>query len=254
MLMTDATFLSSDGRSCDVARRRRFENSRAMPPAFGPDHFVRVHPDSDGVGMRLNLRDHFHIVEIGEDKLSPARKKMEAEPAPKIDQTFLRMAVEPAIPLHPAKLDRRMHQLKRQSCRAELFAHRQPLDLGEVGEITDADAAGGFLADIADQMRCRHVIPIEFFLVWAFLLADIDRASEADDPHQIVERARDRNAQSIGVVGAVTVIRRGTLGRPHEFVEMGRDNRSNRGTFLQPQHHIVSVSYTHLTLPTSYSV
>ena len=41
--------------------------------------------------MRLDLGHHFHIVEIGEDELPPAGKKMEAEPAPKIDQAFLRM-------------------------------------------------------------------------------------------------------------------------------------------------------------------
>ena len=83
-----------------------------MPPPLRPDQLVRVAANAHRIGVRLDIRDHLDIVEIGKDQIAAALEFMEAEPAPEIHQTPLRMSVKPSIAFHLAKLDGGPDQLE----------------------------------------------------------------------------------------------------------------------------------------------
>jgi hypothetical protein len=189
------------------AAGRPFEDSRQMPAALRPNDHVGVPADADGLGMAIDLGDHFHIVEVREHELLAAFEHPEAETAPEIDQPLLRVAIKAAIPLLPAQLDRGSHHLKRQTRVAEFLANGEAFDLGEIGEIADAQAACGFIPDIADLVRRREIVAVEFLFVRTFLLADIDGAPQARDPHEIFEgsryRDRDRALTRIAAIGVI---------------------------------------------------
>src|SRR6202012_6290617 len=115
--------------------------------------------------MRLNFGNHLHIVEIGKDQIPAAFKQMKAEPAPESAQPLLRMTIKAPVSLHLTKLDGSANELKRQACGAKLLAHRETLDFGEIREIANPDATGRLAADIADQVRRRHVVAVEFLVI-----------------------------------------------------------------------------------------
>jgi hypothetical protein len=83
------------------------------------------------------------------------------------------VAVEPAVSLFPAELDRGLDELHRQARTAVLWQHGQPFQLGKFGEIPDADAARRLVSDIADEMRAGEIVSVEFFGVGAVLLGDV---------------------------------------------------------------------------------
>ena len=125
---------------------------------------------------------------------------MEAEPAPEIDQPFLRMAVKPPISLHLAKFDRGANKLEGQARVSEFLAHGEPLDFREIGKVADTDASRRFTSRHNRSDACRRcVVAVKFFVIGTFLLPDIDGAANADDPHQIVERTRHRYAHAAGL-------------------------------------------------------
>src|ERR1700744_2845487 len=233
MLMTEPKTLPSDGRPGDVARRGFLQYSRAVPHTLRPDQFVRISADPHRIGMGLNFRNHFHIVEIGKDQVPATLKKMKAEPAPEIDQTLLRMTIKSPIAFHLAELDGSTHKLEGQSRGAEFLADRQTLDLGEIREIANPDAARRLAPDIPDKVRGRHVIAVEFFVIGAFLLSHINGAANGDDAQKIFEGMRHRYAETVRLsVGAITVIERRLLWRAREFVEMRGDDSADRGPFF----------------------
>src|SRR5262245_6945428 len=131
-----------DRRMRHGATGRAFEDARHVPAALRPDGDVRIAADADGIGMPVDLGDHFDVVEIRKHKFLSAFEHPEAETAPEIHQPFLRMAIQPAIPLLPAKLDGGPNDLKRETRVAEFLADSEAFDLGEIGEIANAQAAG----------------------------------------------------------------------------------------------------------------
>src|SRR5262245_47294472 len=131
-----------------------------MPASFRPNDDIRILPEGDRFRIARRLHHHLDIVEIGEHQLVPAFEDLEAESAPEIHQPLLRMAVKPLISLGPAQLDCRAHELEREARVAKLLAYRQPLDLGEIREVANADAARRLVADVTEQVRAREIVAV----------------------------------------------------------------------------------------------
>src|SRR5713226_3434918 len=100
--------------------------------------------------MALSFQDHLDIIEIRENQLLAALECFEAALRPKLHQALLRVDVEALIAFHLAKLDAGSHQMRRQTSAAEFLSNREPLDLGKIGEIANAHAAGGLAADVTE--------------------------------------------------------------------------------------------------------
>src|SRR5688572_29163191 len=161
-----------------------------MPASFRPDDHIGIGADSDGIVVTIQLGDHLDIVKVGENQILATLKQFESETAPKIDQALLGVTIETPVAFYLAKLDSGAHHLERQARVAVFLANGQALDLGEIGEETEAQTARRLIADIAEQVRRRQIVTVELLLIRTFLLADIDGASQAGDAHEILERPR----------------------------------------------------------------
>src|SRR5882672_12680731 len=214
---------------------RALEHAGHVPAAFGPDDHIGVGADADRIGMLVELGDYFDVIEVRKDQLVTAVELLESEAAPKIDQTLLGVAIEPAVALLPAKLDSGAHQLEREARVAEFPAHRKALDLGKIGEETDAQAARRLIADIAKQMGRRQIVAVELFLVGTFLLADIDRASQTGDAHEILEGARDGDRDGARTrTFPVRIVERSPR-RARKRIEVRSVDRPDLGALRQPE-------------------
>ena len=82
---------------------------------------------------------------------------------------------------------------------------REPFDLREISEITDADAGDRLGAAVADQMGGAQVIAVELLVVRTFLLADEDGAADRDHVHVVRHGADHPDGVDPGIVpeGAV---------------------------------------------------
>src|ERR1700730_7920740 len=162
--------------------------------------------------MALRFQDHLHIIEIRENQLLAALECFEAALRPKFHQALLRVYVEALIAFHFAKLDTGPHEMRRQTRTAEFLSNRESLDLGEIGEITNAHAAGGLVADVTEKMRRREVVTVEFLLVRTLLLGDVNGGTNRHYPHKVFDGPRDRHAE-LGLLGSrrIMLALRGTL-------------------------------------------
>ena len=139
------------------------------------------------------------------------------------------MTVEPPIAFDPAELDCRAHHLERQARVPKFLANGEALDLGEIGEEADAQTARRLIADVAEQMRRREIVSVEFLFIRTFLLADIDRASQTRDPHEILEGPRHRDCDgSVSGIVAVRVVER-RAGGARKRVKVRSVNRPDLG-------------------------
>src|ERR1700682_1624628 len=111
--------------------------------------------------MALRFQDHLHIIEIRENQLLAALECLETAFRPKLHQALLRVYVETLIAFHLAKLDAGPHKMRRQTRTAEFLSNREPFDLGKIGEITNAHAAGGLVTHVTEKMRRREVVAVE---------------------------------------------------------------------------------------------
>src|SRR5215471_1087201 len=209
-----------------------------MPAALRSDDHIGIAADADGVGVAIQFRDHLDIVEIGEHQLVAALELLESETAPEIHEAFLRVPIQAPIAFLPAKLDARADELERQPRVAEFLANGEALDFRKIGEEAESEASGRLVADISDQVRRREIVAVEFLLIRTFLLADIDRASQACDAHEIFEGARDRDRDvALSVLRAIGVVERG-LGRAREGVKLRRVDGADLGALLQAERFV----------------
>src|ERR1043166_226064 len=166
-----------------------------MPAALGADHDVGVDADRDGLGVPCRVQHDLHVIEIGEDEFLGAFERAEAKATPEIEKTLLRVAIEPAIPLGSAKFDASADHLESNTRFAKLTANSKPLDLGEVGEITNAQTCDWLVPAVTEKMRRGKVIAVVLFVVRTLLLRDIYGAADRNDPHHVFQRARNRHRQ-----------------------------------------------------------
>src|SRR5262245_2475885 len=146
------------------------------------------------------------------------------------------MAIQPAIPLLPAQLDGGPNDLKRETRVAEFLADSEAFDLGEIGEIANAQAAGRLVTDVTYQMRRCEVVAVEFLFVRTLLLADINGTPQTGDPHEIFERARHRHGYgALAGAAAIGIVERNFARGALERVEMRSINRTDARAFLQAQ-------------------
>src|SRR6185437_2806533 len=110
-----------------------------------------------------------------------------------VEQILLSATVDAAIALGAAELDAGLHQPRAYVPAAELVADRKTLKLGKARKIPDAQAPDRFLADIGEQMARGEIVAVELFLVRTVLLCDESRAAHSDHPHEILDRANDRD-------------------------------------------------------------
>src|SRR6185437_10864208 len=89
-----------------------------------------------------------------------------------VQQVLLRAAVDPPVTLHAAELDARAHQARADVTVAEFVTNREPLELGETGEVADAQTADRLSSDIGEQMARTEIVAVEFLLIRAILLGD----------------------------------------------------------------------------------
>src|SRR6266550_2556915 len=116
----------------------------------------------------------------------------------------------------------------------EFLAHREALDFGEVGEVTDTQTSGRLVADIANEMRRGQIIAVEFLLIRTFLLADIDRASQAGDAHKVFKGPRDRYGEfALAGIAVIAVVERRRQRRAAVGIEVRRVNRTDLGALFK---------------------
>ncbi len=80
-------------------------------------------------------------------------------------EAFFGLTVDAGVALHPAHLDAGADHLLRKLVAAEFTSHGEALQLGEAGEVANAEAGGRLLPDIAEQVGRRKIIAVEFFAV-----------------------------------------------------------------------------------------
>src|SRR3954469_149744 len=97
------------------------------------------------------------------------------------------MPVEAPIALGAAQFDAGADDLKCQPGLPKLLADCEALDLRKVGEIANTEASGRLVADVADEVSCRKIVPVELLVIRAFLLTDIHRAPNGRDSHHVFE-------------------------------------------------------------------
>ena len=194
------------GTSC-VAGRRFFQNTSSVPAAFRPDDQVGISSDRDGIGIRLDLGNHFHVIEIGEDKVFSAIEGVKTETRPEVHQPALRMTIGAAVALLLTKFQRGPDQLKSGSALPEFRAYGKALNFCKVGKKPNSEAAGGLVAHIGEQMCGGEIIAVKFLFIRAFLFGDIDRAAHRNDPAEVFESSGNGDANFAGCCpGSITVV------------------------------------------------
>src|SRR6185312_6140383 len=102
----------SDGWPARFTHRRSVQDARHMPAPFRADHLVRAGPEGDRIRMRLHMRHHLDIVEIGEIEFRPVMENFKAEPRIEVDHVLLHVTVKNAIAFHPGQLHAGANQLE----------------------------------------------------------------------------------------------------------------------------------------------
>src|ERR1044072_2966342 len=174
-----------------------------MPAAFGPDHDVRIDADRNRLRVWRHVERHFDIVEIGEYELTATLEWFEAEAAPEIQQALLRVTVDFAVTFGAAELDARAHHFEGKPCFPEFMSDGKALHFDEVGEIANAQTCGRLVSDIADEMRGRKIVAVEFFVVRTLLLGHVDRAADRHDAHHVVEGTSESDSKLALVLTAL---------------------------------------------------
>src|SRR5215210_5012037 len=173
-----------------------------MPATLGADHHVWIVPQGNRMRMRCHVEHELEVVEVRKDKFTAVLERTKAQTIKKILKTFLRVSVYPAVPLCAAEFDCGFRNLERETRFAEFSPNGQALNLCKTRKITNSQTCCRLPSSIADQMRCRKIVTIEFFVIWTFLLRHIDGAADRRHSHDIFESPRDSH-RKIAVCRAV---------------------------------------------------
>src|SRR5882757_5372083 len=135
------------------ATRGNVQNAGSVPIALRPDDHVRIAIERNGVGARLDLKDHLGIGEVGKSDLAVVAEGFGAEMRPEVHQPVLRVAIDLLEPLALDVIEACLHQLERYARASELMANGETLDLGEFAEKPYAKATRRLLPHEPDEMR-----------------------------------------------------------------------------------------------------
>ena len=105
--------------------------------------------------------------------------------------------------------------------------------MAKVGEVTNAQTSRGLVADITDEVRRGQIVAVEFLLIRTFLFADVDRAPQTGDAHEVFEGPRNRYGElALAGIAAVGVVERRSDRGAAVGVKVRRVNRSDLGALF----------------------
>ena len=156
-----------------------------MPPTFLPYDHIRISLNRNRVWVSGLIKDNLDVIMIRKHQLACRVRNAEAELLIPFDHAPLGLAIDAGISLQSAYLDAGSNDLLRNTPTTKLGPHGQPLKLGEICEVANAQSGNGLVADIAEQMRSREIVSVEFLAIGAPLFTDKYRTANSHHAHEV---------------------------------------------------------------------
>src|SRR5205085_10497760 len=78
-----------NARACHGPDGRTFQDSRHMPAAFRPDHYVWIYTERNRFRVTCHVEHHLNVIEIGEHKFPTAFQRPKSKLRPKFQKALL---------------------------------------------------------------------------------------------------------------------------------------------------------------------
>ena len=177
-----------------MARLPRLADFSRMPGVsqlpFGTDQDVGILVERYALRMFFSFQFDFDIIEIGKHQLARSHPP---EPArvPDLEQALLRMRVQNAVTLFPAKLDGRIERSARPGRRFGPHCGPPAARAWRNRQSSEFACSRPARVHVADQMGGGKIIAVELLFERAMLFAHIDRAADRDHARHLFHRAHD---------------------------------------------------------------